>query len=152
MKEVDNTKKVDFSNCGGVLDMQEAILSEYFGDRFRADANGTFVNRTSQNYYSATTLQLCDKEDAEWHFQGAVKGGFYIRHCKPRAAQVAHKNAKKMDVKFNTDNTATVITDGMPITVADVKDFLNENLPFGVVADKLILSGTNTLTFTVKTV
>lgn len=57
-----------------------------------------------------------------------------------------------MDVKFNTDNTATVITDGMPITVADVKDFLNENLPFGVVADKLILSGTNTLTFTVKTV
>lgn len=79
MKKVDNIKNVDFSNCGGVLDMQEAILSEYFGDRFRADANGTFVNRTNQNYYSATTLQLCDKEDAKWHFQGAVKGGFYIK-------------------------------------------------------------------------
>lgn len=57
-----------------------------------------------------------------------------------------------MKAKFNTDNTATVITDGTPTSVQEAKDFLNGELPFGVVADKLILTGTNTFTFSIKTI
>ena len=57
-----------------------------------------------------------------------------------------------MDVKYNTDNTATVITDGTPTSAQEAKDFLNGELPFGEVVDKLILTGTNTFTFSTKSI